>query len=80
MTPERLAQLNENISSEFETILLEQEEGTKTEDQLLAEVYARMIAVSTLGYSLSAMAESAEEAADRIMDLFEQTNTEEEKV
>ncbi len=80
MTPERLAQLNENISSEFETILLEQEEGTKTEDQLLAEVYARMIAVSTLGYSLSAMAESAEEAADRIIDLFEQTNTEEEKV
>ncbi len=80
MTPERLAQLNENISSEFENILLEQEEGTKTEDQLLAEVYARMIAVSTLGYSLSAMAESAEEAADRIMDLFEQTNTEEEKV
>ncbi len=80
MTPERLAQLNENISSEFENILLEQEEGTKTEDQLLAEVYARMIAVSTLGYSLSAMAESAEEAADRIIDLFEQTNTEEEKV
>ena len=80
MTSERLAKLNENISSELETVLLEQEEGTKTEDQLLAEVYARMIAVSALGYSLSAMAESAEAAADRIMDLFEQTNTEEETV
>lgn len=80
MTSERLAKLNENISSELETVLLEQEEGTKTEDQLLAEVYSRMIAVSALGYSLSAMAESAEAAADRIMDLFEQTETEEEKV
>jgi hypothetical protein len=77
MTPERLSALNENINTELNRILDEHmAQQTKTEDQLLAETYARMVAVSiTLGYDLSAMAESAIAAGDKIMDMLEQQDT-----
>lgn len=73
MNAERLQALNESISKEFEQILVEQDKGTKTEDQLLAETYSRMIAVAAYGFDLAAMAESAAQAAERVLDLFEET-------
>jgi hypothetical protein len=71
MNDERLKALNESISKEFEQILVEQEEGTKTEDQLLAEAYSRMIVLSAYGYNITSMAESAESSAERVLDLLE---------
>ena len=78
MNAERLQALNESISKEFEQILVEQDEGTKTEDQLLAETYSRMIAVAAYGFDLAAMAESAAQAAERVLDLFEETEAKSE--
>lgn len=79
MNAERLQALNESISKEFEQILVEQDEGTKTEDQLLAETYSRMIAVTAYGFDLAAMAESAAQAADRVMDLLVESMSKEEE-
>ena len=79
MNTERLNALNESISKEFEQILVEQQEGKKTEDQLLVETYSRMIAASAYGFDLVAMAESANAAADRVMALLEETMSLEEK-
>ena len=73
MNAERLQALNESILKEFEQILVEQDEGTKTKDQLLAETYSRMIAVAAYGFDLAATAESAAQAAERVLDLFEET-------
>lgn len=78
MNAERLQALNESISKEFEQILVEQDKGTKTEDQLLAETYSRMIAVAAYGFDLAAMAESAAQAAERVLDLFEETEAKSE--
>ena len=78
MNVERLQALNESISKEFEQILVEQDKGTKTEDQLLAETYSRMIAVVAYGFDLAAMAESAAQAAERVLDLFEETEAKSE--
>lgn len=80
MESERLEFLNTMISEQFEQILADQENEVSTEDQLIAETYARMIALSVYGFNLGAMAESADAAADRVMDLFESMNKEEETV
>ena len=42
------------------------------EDQFLAETYARLIAAKLLGYSVTVLAEDAQEAAQRLLDLTEE--------
>ena len=41
--------------------------------QYLADTYSRMIAVAAYGFDLAAMAESAAQAADRVIDLLVET-------
>jgi hypothetical protein len=71
MTPEKLIELNGMINDEFEQIIVDQENETKTENQLIAETYSRMIAVSMYGFDLMAMAASAQDAGDRIADILD---------
>lgn len=81
MTPERLESLNKQINEEFENVITDLETEVVTEDEFIASTYARMIALSAYGYDLSAIAESATSAADKIMDLLESSmNAEEETV
>lgn len=66
MTPEKLIELNSMISDEFEKIIADQENKTKTENQLIAETYSRMIVMSMYGFDIMAMAASAQDAGNKV--------------
>ena len=66
MTPEKLIELNGMISDEFEKIIADQENETKTENQLIAETYSRMIVMSMYGFDIMAMAASAQDAGNKV--------------
>jgi hypothetical protein len=47
-------------------------------DHFLAETYARLVAAELLGYSVTALAEDAEEATQRLLDLIEESEATDE--
>lgn len=66
---ERTKKINENAVKHLEYYLKQLQNEEINHDDLLAVVYAGMIAATLLGYSPHDLADDAEKAATRISDL-----------
>lgn len=66
---ERIEKININAIKHLEDYLTQIENEEINHDDLLAVIYAGMIAATLLGYSPHALADDAEKAATRISDL-----------
>lgn len=66
---ERIEKINTNAVKHLEDYLKQIENEEINHDDLLAVVYAGMVAAILLGYSPHALADDAEKAATRISDL-----------
>jgi hypothetical protein len=69
MTDEQLKLINEKAGQHLEGWLARLDEETSTEEDLLAELYAAMVAAYLYGYSPHIMAEMANDSANRLLDL-----------
>ena len=71
MNDDTLKQLNDRISQTVEDILTQHTQGEIEDNDLVATTYGRMVVLSALGYDLNAMATSAVNGADKLLDLLE---------
>ena len=79
MTELNAEQLNEVASGTCTNILEQVEDGHLTDEQLLGELYGRMVAAHALGWDIVSMCEDAQSAGDRLIEAvaaFESTEQE----
>ena len=74
---ERVDKIASAAGKILEGILESMEAETLDENQFLAETYARLIAAKLLGYSPTALVVDAEAAAQRLLDLVESEESDE---
>ena len=69
---EKVEAINKNAAVVLESLLKECEEKTLNEIDFLSDIYARLIVASIIGFSPLSLAETAEEAADKLFKMIEE--------
>lgn len=72
MTELNAEQLNEVASSTCASILGHAEDGILTDEQLLGELYGRLVAAHSLGWDIVSMTEDAKITGDRLIEAVEE--------
>tara|TARA_B110000305_G_C18789979_1_gene337842 strand:- start:199 stop:450 length:252 start_codon:yes stop_codon:yes gene_type:complete len=75
---ERVTKINTASGKILEDLLESMENETLDEDQFLSETYARLVAAKLMGFSPTKLVEDAEEAAQRLLDLVEESEVTDE--
>ena len=75
---ERVTKINAASGKILEDLLESMENETLDEDQFLSETYARLVAAKLMGFSPTKLVENAEEAAQRLLDLVEESEVTDE--
>lgn len=79
MTELNAEQLNEVASGTCTSILEQVEDGHLTDEQLLGELYGRMVAAHALGWDIVSMTEDAQTAGDRLIEVVLASETTEQE-
>ena len=79
MTELNVEQLNEVASGTCTNILEQLEDGHLTDEQLLGELYGRMVAAHALGWDIVSMTEDAQTAGDRLIEVVLASETPEQE-
>lgn len=79
MTELNVEQLNEVASGAVTSVLEQVEAGQLTDEDLLGDLYGKMVAAHALGWDIAAMMEDAQAAGDRLIDAVEQVTQEAEQ-
>jgi hypothetical protein len=72
MTELNVQQLNEVAAGTCTSILEQAEDGILTDEQLLGELYGRLVVAHSLGWDIISMAEDAKTAGDRLIEAAEE--------
>lgn len=79
ITEPNAEQLNEVASGIYTSTLEQVEDGSLTDEQLLGELYGRLVAAHALGWDIASMTEDAQTAGDHLIEAvhaFESTQVE----
>lgn len=71
MTDINIEHINEIASSTVTNILEQVDDGLITDEQLLGELYGRLVTARALGWDIASMAEDARCAGDRLIEAVE---------
>jgi hypothetical protein len=72
MTELNVQQLNEVAFGACTSMLEQAEDGILTDEQLLGELYGRLVAAHSLGWDIVSMTEDAKIAGDRLIEAAEE--------
>lgn len=79
MTELNVEQLNEVASGAVTSVLEQVEAGQLTDEDLLGDLYGKMVAAHALGWDIATMMEDAQAAGDRLIGAIETITQESEQ-
>lgn len=78
MTEVNVQQINEVAGGVVANVLEQYEDGLLAEEELLGDLFGKLVAAHALGWDIGTMSEEAKLAGDRLIEAIETTSVEQE--